>query len=78
MAKIIKVRCNGPEKHVNEVDVDTMLRPTTVLRGESQSSDFSMPARWVLGCRYCTHKVIVTRQMVKESLQRQGGTGGGS
>ena len=33
MAKTIKVRCNGPGRHVNEIGLDEALEPTVVLRG---------------------------------------------
>jgi hypothetical protein len=68
MGKIIKVRCNGPDKHVNEIDLDIVLRRTTVLRGAPAKTDTSIPDRWVHRCDSCTYNVIVTRQMIEENL----------
>ena len=70
MAKTIKVRCNGPDKHVNEIDLEAVLRPTTVLRGAPAESETEIPERVVLGCHFCTvGKVIVTRAMIEENLR---------
>ncbi len=68
MGKTIQVRCDGPEKHVNDIDLDIVLRRTTVLRGAPAKSGTSIPDRWVRRCRSCTHDVIVTRQMIEENL----------
>jgi hypothetical protein len=66
MGQIIKVRCNGPNKHVNDVDVDDALRETSTLRGDFSSS--SVPERIVLRCRVCADgKVIVTRAMIEQA-----------
>lgn len=70
MAKIMKVRCNGSEKHVNEVDIDKITRPTIVVRGQPKQS---LQDRYVLPCQSCTDgKVIVTREMIKDfDVRRQ-------
>jgi len=75
MPKIIKVRCNGPAKHINEVDLDKALETSFVLRGgpvQSQQpieSQQATPERIVLRCRECNEgKVIITRQMLQENL----------
>ncbi len=70
MAKKINVRCNGWRRHVNEVNLDTLLQPTTVLRGGPRSAG-DIPERSVKQCRYCAEgKVIVTREMIKKALER--------
>ena len=67
MGRIIKVRCNGPNKHVNEVDVDDALRSVPIAR-ELKFSSSSVPERIVLRCSGCADgKVIVTRAMIEDS-----------
>ena len=69
MGQIIKVRCNGANKHVNEVDLDDALREDLITRDADYSSS-SVPERIVLRCRECADgRVIVTRAMI-ESAQR--------
>lgn len=64
MAKIIKVRCNGSGKHINEMDIDKITRPTIAVRGHPRQS---LQDRYVLPCQYCTDgKVIVTRAMIEQ------------
>ena len=73
MAKIIKVRCNGPGKHVNDVDIDKLIRPTTVLRNVTydplgEAAAPPLPASYQLKCRSCTEgRVVVTREMIEEN-----------
>ncbi|MCP4108813.1 MAG: hypothetical protein GY749_25260 [Desulfobacteraceae bacterium] len=65
MAEIIKVKCNGPGKHVNDVDIDKLLQQQSVLKGTALSV---IPEKLVRPCQICTEgKVIVTREMI-ESL----------
>ena len=69
MSRIIKVRCNGAGRHVNEVDLDEVLREDVVLRGVPSSESRRVPERLVLPCRSCTEgEVIVTREMIEENL----------
>ena len=64
MAKIIKIRCNGSGKHVNEVDIDKYTRPAIVVRGGSRRE---IPERLVIPCQHCTEgEVIITRKMMEE------------
>lgn len=61
MGRTIKVRCNGPGKHINEVDVDKCLEKQPVHKG----STAPVSERMVLNCRECTEgKVIVTSDMI--------------
>ena len=70
MARIIKVRCNGPEKHINDVDLDAALGPTIVLRGMPAESKRRIPRRLVLPWRFCTvGKVIIERAVIEENLR---------
>lgn len=67
MGQVIKVRCNGANRHVNEVDVDVALREDTITRGGGVSSA-SGPERVVLRCRECVDgRVIVTRAMIEDA-----------
>lgn len=69
MGQTIKVRCNGPNKHVNDVDLDDALREDSTARGTGLSSS-SVPERIVLRCRECVDgKVIVTRAMIEHARQ---------
>ncbi len=70
MAKTINVRCNGSGRHVNEVNLDTLLQPTAVLRGGPRNAE-DIPERFVKQCGYCADgKVIVTREMIEKALGR--------
>lgn len=69
MGQVIKVRCNGANKHINEVDLDEALRRTSTLRGGGTSLP-SVPERTVLRCRECADgKVIVTRAMIEQARE---------
>lgn len=70
MARIIKVRCNGANKHTNEVDLDDAMREDTVTRRTDFSSS-SVPERIVLRCRECAEgRVIITREMIEDARRR--------
>ena len=67
MGQVIKVRCNGPNRHVNEVDLDDALREDTITRGSGRTPA-SGPERVVLRCRECVDgRVIVTRAMIEDA-----------
>ncbi len=66
MTKSIKIKCNGPGKHVNDVDLDKHLQPQTILRNTSLHNNHDIPERLVLQCQHCTEgKVIITMEMIK-------------
>ncbi len=68
MPKIIKIKCNGPNKCINEIDLEKALGTTVVLRGES-TIERQIPERIVKPCQFCTvGKVIITREMFEENL----------
>jgi hypothetical protein len=70
MAEIIKVRCNGPKQHVNEVDLAEALREQPITRNAAFTSP-DIPDRIVLHCRECTDgRVILTRAMIERTRQR--------
>jgi len=71
MTKIIKVRCNGPGKHINKVDLEKVLRTDIVMRTAHPKglSGPSIPERIVLACQECTNgKVIISRAIIEENL----------
>ncbi len=71
MPQMMKVKCNDPNSHVNDIDLDKVLPSTPVLRGRSTSIQQKVPERLVLRCHHCKEgKVIVTRQMI-EAFQRR-------
>ena len=69
MTKIINVRCTGAERHMNEVDLDTILGTDVVLSGSPIDTGRPIPPRIVRRCEVCTEgKVIITREMIEQSL----------
>lgn len=69
MGQIIKVRCNGPNKHVNEVDLTDALREDSIAKRADYSAS-SVPERIVLRCHECADgRVIVTRAMIEDALR---------
>jgi hypothetical protein len=70
MTEIIKIRCNGPKQHVNEVDLGDALREQPIARQINFTSP-DVPERIVLHCRECTEgRVILTRAMIEHARQR--------
>ncbi|MDZ7292855.1 MAG: hypothetical protein ONB44_07175 [candidate division KSB1 bacterium] len=70
MLKTIKVRCNGAGEHINEIDIDKILRPVIVIRGTTPTKPREIPERTVFKCKFCTAgRVVVTKEMVEEALQ---------
>jgi len=72
MTTLIKVRCNGAGKHVNEVDYEKSLKPTVILRGSpSRVADADLPERLNIRCKECAEgEVIVTREMMLKHRAR--------
>ena len=69
MPETIKVRCNGPLQHVNEVDLGEALRAQPITRNIDFTSP-DVPDRIVLHCRECTEgKVILTRAVIEQARQ---------
>ena len=70
MPKIIKIKCNGPGQHENEVDLDKVVKTNVVLKKTVSDSkgapEISIPERLVLPCKECVEgKVILTRSMIE-------------
>lgn len=71
MSPLIKIRCNGAGKHVNEVDYEKSLKPTVVMRGgPPRVADADLPERLNFPCKECTGEVIVTREMMLKHRAR--------
>ena len=67
MGKMVKIKCTGQRRCVNEVDVEKVLgRRDFVVRGAGDNASDREVGRTVLACRHCAEgKVIVTRDMLK-------------
>ena len=71
MSGKIKVRCNGPERHINDIDIERLLEPTFVTKGPNQPShlsnldDIEFPL--YEDCRYCAGRVIITREIAEKT-----------
>ena len=73
MARTIKVKCNGPNHHVNEFDLDKARQPTPAYRGsEPARAADPFPERVVLPCKICTEgRVVLTREMIQDLKRSQ-------
>ena len=71
MTRIVKIKCNGPSKHVNEIDLDAMLRTTTTVRGNNPPpiSPDEVPTPLVRRCRDCTYDIVIDREMLRKMLK---------
>lgn len=70
MAKTIKIRCNGSQKHENVVDLEKALqqKPIITYRGMSTKPP-EIPERLVMPCQKCTDgKVVISRAIIEENL----------
>jgi hypothetical protein len=71
MSGKIKVRCNGPERHINEIDLERLLDPTFVVKSYDPASrlpnldDVEFPL--VEDCHYCAGHVIITREIAEHA-----------
>ncbi len=71
MPKIIKGRCNGPNKCINEVDLEVLIEEdeVTIYRIVTTPADHPVRDRYVLKCKHCSDgHVVITRQMIEENL----------
>lgn len=70
MSRKIKVRCNGSERHINEIDLERLLAPTFVVRGGNPAinlADVEFPL--YEDCRYCAGHVIITREIAEQARE---------
>jgi hypothetical protein len=71
MSGKIKVRCNGPENHINEIDLEWLLERTFVVKGPNPApslhnlDDLEFP--FYVDCRYCAWRVIITREIAEQA-----------
>jgi hypothetical protein len=66
MTQTLKIRCNGSGQHVNDVDLDSILQPTTVVRTVLAKKPADTPDRLVLPCKQCTEgRIVITRQIIE-------------
>ena len=71
MSGKIKVWCNGPERHINDIDLERLLEPTFVTKGTNPASrltnldDVEFPL--YEDCRYCAGRVIITREVAEKT-----------
>jgi len=71
MSRKIKVRCNGPERHINEIDLERLLDSTFVVKGGAPDSrlanleDVEFPL--YEDCRYCAGRVIITHEVAEQA-----------
>lgn len=73
MGRLVKIRCNGPNKHVNEVDIDKAQKVVVVAKIIDITARSSPPPERIsLRCRECVGRVIITREMI-EDIQKQFG-----
>ncbi len=63
ISNTMQVYCNGKDKHVNDIDVDDLVRPQVVLKGDRPVGTQN---RFVLTCKHCPAKVIITRKMIED------------
>ena len=73
MGKIIKVRCTGPGRHINEVDLGDLLQDTPIYKfapSDNPSPFEEFKDRYEKVCRGCTYKVVVTREMINDASKK--------
>ena len=71
MPKIIKVKCNGPNHCVNEVDLEKVVNDGTVrgYRGPTASPRPKLLDRYALPCAHCAPgRVVLERQDIEKHL----------
>ena len=74
MSKKIKLRCNGTEHHINEIDLEKLIESTFIVKGgnppprppgPTNLDDVEFPL--YEDCRYCDGQVIVTREFAEQA-----------
>jgi hypothetical protein len=71
MSRKIKVRCNGPERHINDIDLERLLEPIFVTKSHNPApnltnlNDVEFPL--VEDCHYCAGHVIITREIAEQA-----------
>lgn len=64
------MKCAGQDAHVNEIDLDALLRPTVVGRGGYAPAppEPEIEERYTVPCRRCSARIVITREMVRKVL----------
>ncbi|MHC4559365.1 MAG: hypothetical protein ACYS80_18895 [Planctomycetota bacterium] len=71
MPKIIKNKCNGPNRCINEIDLEAVVNSgkVDVYRVAISTSQPRYRERYVLKCKQCSiGEVVITREMIEENL----------
>jgi len=69
MEKIIKVKCTGAGRHINEINLEDLLGQNVILYGAPIDTGRHIPERIVRKCDVCEEgKVVLTREMIEENL----------
>ncbi len=71
MTKIVKVKCNGPNHCVNEVDLEKVVHGGTVSIYKSITArpKVDLLDRYVLDCQHCAAgKVVLLREDIEKHL----------
>jgi len=70
--RIMHVRCTGPEKHINRIDIDALMSATIVTKGQSGPGGKIRSKRFNKKCDYCERgRVCVDRRMIDVFLESQ-------
>ncbi len=66
----IKVRCNGAGGHVNDIELEKIVKPVVVTRSATPAKPREIPERSVFKCKFCQEgKIVITREMVEEAAK---------
>jgi kynurenine formamidase len=69
MEKIIKVKCTGAGRHINEINLGDLLGENVILYGAPIDTGRQIPERTVRKCEVCAEgKVVLTREKIEENL----------
>ncbi len=74
MSRTIRKKCNGPNKHENEFNLDDLVRDIPVARvvdSNLRASD-DLPPEAVMKCRFCTEgRVVFTRAELEQMVEQK-------
>lgn len=75
MNEIIRIKCNGPGKHLNEVNLKELLSDDIVLREYKSNDDcfegINIQNRYIKRCKRCVEgEIIITRDMIEKVLKK--------
>lgn len=73
MPKIIKIKCNGPNKCINEINLEAVVKgdKVDVYKVAISTAQPRYRDRYVLKCKQCSiGEVVITREMIEENLEQ--------